>query len=75
MILTAGKSWRGVDNKMATEYRNWTYRTIESPSENMIFDSTTHCLDHLAPGVEIHNHDCLNLISKGQVRKYSGTSK
>jgi hypothetical protein len=32
-------------------------------------------LDHLAPGVEVHNHDCLDLISKGQVSKHTGTSK
>lgn len=32
-------------------------------------------MDHLAPGVEIYNHDRLNLISEGQVRKRAGASK
>jgi hypothetical protein len=32
-------------------------------------------LHHLAPGIEIYNHDRLDLISKGQVSKHAGTSK
>jgi hypothetical protein len=73
MILTAGKSWRGVDNKMAMEYRNCTYATIEFPDRYTTVDSRrTYNLDHLAPRVEIHNHDRLDLISKGQVSKNTG---
>ena len=76
MILRAGKSCRGVDNKMAIEYRNCTYHAIKSPNEDTIFGSEgAHRLDHLAPGVEIHNHDRLDIISKSQVGKHTGTSK
>jgi S-ribosylhomocysteine lyase LuxS involved in autoinducer biosynthesis len=60
---------------MAIEYRNCTYRTIESPNENTIGSGETHCLDHLASGVEIHNHDCLDIVSKSQISKHTGTSK
>ena len=74
MILTAGKSCRGVDSKMATEYRNCTYHAIEPPNRNAIF-SLTHRLNHLASGVEIYNHNRLDLISKGHVSKHTGTPK
>lgn len=76
MILTAGNSCRGVDNKIAMEYRNWTYRVIESPNGCTIANSrSTHSLDHLAPRVKVHNNDRLDLISKGQVSKSASTSK
>lgn len=38
MILRAGKSCRGVDNKMAIEYRNCTCHGVESPDENTILN-------------------------------------
>jgi len=76
MILTAGKSCRGVDNKIAMEYRNWTYRVIGSLNGYTIVNSrSTHNLDYLAPGVEVYNNDCLDLISEGQISKHTGTSK
>jgi len=76
MILTAGKSCRGVDSKIAMEYRNCTYRMIESLNGGTIVNSGgTHNLDHLAPGVEVHNNDRLDLISEGQIGERTGTSK
>ena len=76
MILTAGNSCRGVDNKIAMEYRNCTYRVIESLNGCTIIDSrSTYNLDHLAPGVEVYNNDRLDLISEGQIGKRTGTSK
>ena len=77
MILRAGKSCRGVDNKMAIEYRNCTYHAIEFPDEYTVFNPRggAHRLNHLASGVKIHNHDRLDLVSKGQVSEYTGTSK
>lgn len=76
MILTAGKSCRGVDNNIAMEYRNCTYRVIGSLNGCMIINSrSTHNLDHLAPWVEVHNNDRLDLISEGQIGKRTGTSK
>ena len=76
MILTAGKSCRGVDNKIAMEYRNCTYRVIGSLSGCTIINSrSTHDLYHLAPGVEVHNNDRLDLISKGQISQCTGTSE
>jgi hypothetical protein len=74
MILTAGKSCRGVDSKMAMEYRNCIYHAIEPPNGNAIL-SLTHRLNHLASGVEIHNHDRLDLVSEGQVSERTGTPK
>ena len=76
MILTAGNSCRGVDNKIAMEYRNCTYHVIERPKERTIVSlGRTHCLDHLAPGVEIYNHDRLDLISEGQVCERASASE
>ena len=77
MILMAGKSCRGLDNKIAMEYKNCTCYINEPPNGCMavIPLMRTHNLDHLAPGIEIHNHDRLDLISEGQVSKHPGASK
>ena len=65
-----------MDNKIAIEYKNCIYHTIESQNTNTTLNSgRTYGLNHFTPGIEVNNHNRLDLVSKGQVSERASTSK